>query len=68
MGKFEGPLLSNAQAMSLEEIPSFEEVKSAVWACDSSKAPGYDGYNFGFLKRTWDTVGDDLPKTVLAFF
>ena len=34
-----------------------EEVKIAVWSCDSKKAPGYDGFNFGFIKKMWDIVG-----------
>ncbi|GAU43818.1 hypothetical protein TSUD_248070 [Trifolium subterraneum] len=29
---------------------SLEEVKAAVWDCDSYKSPGPDGINFGFIK------------------
>ncbi|MCI51764.1 cysteine-rich receptor-like protein kinase [Trifolium medium] len=28
-----------------------DEVKAAVWDCDSYKNPGPDGLNFGFLKE-----------------
>lgn len=49
-------------------MSSAEEIKKAVWACESSKAPGYDGFNFGVLKNMWDTMGDDLTNLVLTFF
>ena len=29
---------------------SEEEIRAAVWRCDSCKSPGPDGFNFGFLK------------------
>jgi len=35
---------------------SEEEIREAVWSCDSSKSPGPDGFNFGFLKFGWDTI------------
>lgn len=56
------------QVKGLEALPSVEEIKSAVWVCESSKAPGYDGFNFGFLKKMWVTVAEDLTKAVLTFF
>jgi len=28
---------------------SEEEIKEAVWSCDSSKSPGLDGFNMGFI-------------------
>lgn len=68
MGIFEGNCLTTTQAQGLEVMPTAEEVKKAVWACESSKSPGYDGFNFGFLKNMWDTVGKDLTKSVLSFF
>ena len=30
---------------------TYEEIKRAVWNCGSTKAPGPDGFIFGFLKR-----------------
>jgi len=30
---------------------SVDEVKAAVWDCDSFKSPGPDGINFGFIKN-----------------
>lgn len=33
-----------------------EEIKEAVWQCDSSKIPGPDGYNFKFIKGNWEVM------------
>jgi hypothetical protein len=30
---------------------SVDEVKDAIWDCDSFKSPGPDGVNFGFIKE-----------------
>ncbi|XP_057756421.1 uncharacterized protein LOC130975687 [Arachis stenosperma] len=39
--------------VTLEELPSVEEIREAVWDCESSKAPGCDRYNMNFIKRCW---------------
>ena len=33
---------------------SEKEVKEAVWQCDGSKSPGPDGFNFNFIKNSWE--------------
>ncbi|XP_016199813.1 uncharacterized protein LOC107640826 [Arachis ipaensis] len=47
----------------LEVLPSAEEIKEAVWDCESSKALGCDGYNMNFIKKNGRisplTVGGD---------
>ncbi|GKV23685.1 hypothetical protein SLEP1_g33387 [Rubroshorea leprosula] len=41
-----------AEEGSMLEAPfKEEEVKQAVWSCESSKAPGLDGFNFKFIKE-----------------
>ena len=45
------PKISQLQAQSLEIIPSREEIKNAVWACGVDKAPGFDGFNFRFIRE-----------------
>lgn len=60
--------LTQEQRDGLEIMPSREEIKRAVWSCESTKAPGYDGFNLGFVKRLWQTVGDDFAIMVLEFF
>ncbi|GKV27606.1 hypothetical protein SLEP1_g36762 [Rubroshorea leprosula] len=46
-------------------ISSFseEEIKNAVWDCDSSKSPGPDGFNFNFVKCMWE----DLKTEIVGF-
>jgi len=52
--------------MLVEDI-SEEEVKFAVWSCESSKSPGPDGFNFGFLKFCWEILKEDVLKAVNEF-
>ncbi|GJR78737.1 putative RNA-directed DNA polymerase, eukaryota, reverse transcriptase zinc-binding domain protein [Tanacetum coccineum] len=35
---------------------TMEEVKRSVWDCAGSKSPGPDGFNFNFIKRTWEII------------
>jgi len=46
---------------------SDEEVKAAVWGCDSSKSPGPNGFNFGFIKSCWDILKEDVVLAVKDF-
>jgi len=48
-------------------IISEEEVKEAVWNCDSSKSPGPDCFNFGFIKFCWDILKGDVVSAVQRF-
>jgi len=41
-----------------------EEIKAAIWDCDSFKCPGMDGFNLRFFKDFWDVLKIDL----LIFF
>ncbi|XP_016170676.1 uncharacterized protein LOC107613265 [Arachis ipaensis] len=56
------------EAETLEVMPSEEEIKEAVWDCESSKAPGSDGYNMNFIKRCWEDIGLEFIAAVLGFF
>nr|KAJ0202669.1 hypothetical protein LSAT_V11C500242840 [Lactuca sativa] len=53
--------------MYLEEPFSFEEIKSAIWARGSDRAPGPDGFSFAFLKQHWDVIGGDFYLAVKHF-
>ena len=44
-----------------------EEVKAAVWDCDNFKCPGPDGISFGFIKKNWDILKDDLMRFLHEF-
>lgn len=52
---------------SLEDPFSFDEIKSAIWACGSDRAPGPDGFSFAFLKKHWEVIGCDFYLAVKHF-
>ena len=62
------PRIGNDEARMLERRSTPEEVKVAVWECGSSKSPRYDGYNFNFIKNTWDLLSSDVVCFVVHFF
>lgn len=39
---------------------SEEEIREAVWNCESYKSPGSDGVNFSFIKQFWEEVKLDF--------
>nr|GEZ21548.1 cysteine-rich receptor-like protein kinase [Tanacetum cinerariifolium] len=59
--------LSSPDASFLDSPFSINEIKSAVWECDGSKAPGPDGFNFKFIKTYWDVIKDDVVNCVKYF-
>ncbi|GJY88685.1 RNA-directed DNA polymerase, eukaryota, reverse transcriptase zinc-binding domain protein [Tanacetum coccineum] len=48
--------LNSFQVADLEAEVSIEEIKKAVWDCGTDKAPGPDGFTFGFYKRYWGLI------------
>ncbi|XP_072066716.1 uncharacterized protein [Arachis hypogaea] len=56
------------EATALEVMPSAEEIREAVWNCESTRVPGNDGYNMNFIKNCWDEFGHEFTAAVLAFF
>ncbi|XP_016185823.1 uncharacterized protein LOC107627508 [Arachis ipaensis] len=60
--------LEREEAETLEALPSVEEVKEVVWDCESSKAPGSDGYNMNFIKKCWNMIGAEFTTAVMDFF
>ena len=60
--------ISDEEAKSLKAFPVDEEIKQAVWECESSKAPGLNGYNFSFLKKCWNSIGKDFIDCIAEFF
>nr|GEX70371.1 RNA-directed DNA polymerase, eukaryota, reverse transcriptase zinc-binding domain protein [Tanacetum cinerariifolium] len=47
---------------------SKEELKRAVWDCGMDKSPGPDGFTFGFFRRFWSTIENDVYEAVTYFF
>nr|GEU86320.1 reverse transcriptase domain-containing protein [Tanacetum cinerariifolium] len=52
----------------LECEVSNDEIKRAVWDCGTEKALGLDGFNFGFYRRFWYLIDNDVYATVKHFF
>ncbi|GAU51172.1 hypothetical protein TSUD_412070 [Trifolium subterraneum] len=59
--------LTYAEGGSLVRPFSVDEVKAAIWDCDSFKSPGPDGINFGFLKEFWSEMKVDIMRFVTEF-
>ncbi|XP_015938979.1 uncharacterized protein LOC107464572 [Arachis duranensis] len=61
-------MIAEEDVVALEVLPSIEEIRGAVWDCESSRAPGSDGYNMNFIKKCWDEVGAEFTAAMLEFF
>ncbi|XP_020967355.1 uncharacterized protein LOC107614805 [Arachis ipaensis] len=60
--------IDEEEFVTLEAMPSAEEIREAVRDCESSKVPGCDGYNMNFIKRCWDEIGAKFTVVVMGFF
>ncbi|XP_015947268.1 uncharacterized protein LOC107472244 [Arachis duranensis] len=61
-------MISEEDAAALEMLPSAEEIRDAVWDCESSRAPESDGYNFNFIKKCRDQIETEFTAAVVGFF
>ncbi|GJR19544.1 hypothetical protein Tco_0968071 [Tanacetum coccineum] len=52
--------ISEEEKQEIECEVTNEEIKRAVWECGSDKAPGPDGFTFGFFRRFWDLIKSDV--------
>ncbi|XP_025703189.1 uncharacterized protein [Arachis hypogaea] len=59
--------ISEEDVLALEMLPTPEEVREEVWDCESSKAPGSDGYNMNFIKKCWDEISSEFTTAILGF-
>ncbi|GJR84790.1 RNA-directed DNA polymerase, eukaryota [Tanacetum coccineum] len=60
--------LSSDEIHDLERTFSKEEIKGAVWDCGLNKSPDPDGFTFGFYRRFWSLIEDDVVAAVNHFF
>ncbi|MED6112895.1 hypothetical protein PIB30_065986 [Stylosanthes scabra] len=60
--------ISEADAVSLECMPSVEEIQATMWSCEPTRASGLDGYNMGFIRKTWDTIDGEFSAMVGKVF
>nr|GEW62816.1 RNA-directed DNA polymerase, eukaryota [Tanacetum cinerariifolium] len=56
------------QQKDLECEVSNEEIKREVWECGTDKAPGPDGFTFGFFRHFWNLIDKDAYEAVRYFF
>ncbi|GJW25846.1 RNA-directed DNA polymerase, eukaryota, reverse transcriptase zinc-binding domain protein [Tanacetum coccineum] len=56
------------QQVDLENNISSEEIKRAVWDCGVDKSPSPDGFTFGFYRRYWSFLKNDVEEAVFNFF
>nr|GFB40460.1 RNA-directed DNA polymerase, eukaryota [Tanacetum cinerariifolium]GFB40536.1 RNA-directed DNA polymerase, eukaryota [Tanacetum cinerariifolium]GFB41760.1 RNA-directed DNA polymerase, eukaryota [Tanacetum cinerariifolium] len=59
--------LSSDQALDFERHFSKEDIKGAVWDCGLDKSPGPDGFTFGFYRRYWSLLEDEVVEAVNIF-
>lgn len=64
----EGRVVDFTQQQRLCRSFSADDVKHALFVIDDTKAPGPDGYNSGFFKKSWSCIGADFTTTILDFF
>ncbi|XP_070045799.1 uncharacterized protein [Nicotiana tomentosiformis] len=64
----EGHKLTRDQQLKLIEPISREEVYNAVEDIYEQKAPGCDGFNSHFFKKSWQVVGEEIISAVMDFF
>ncbi|GJS39529.1 RNA-directed DNA polymerase, eukaryota [Tanacetum coccineum] len=60
--------LTYDQQNELESEVSNVEIKRAVWDCETDKSPGPDGFTFGFYRRFWKIIENDVYDVVKYFF
>ncbi|PNX83760.1 cysteine-rich receptor-like protein kinase, partial [Trifolium pratense] len=52
---------------ALIDVFSEEEVRNAVWDCESLENPGPDGVNFEFVKEFWEDIKVDFLRVMTEF-
>ncbi|GJX70697.1 RNA-directed DNA polymerase, eukaryota, reverse transcriptase zinc-binding domain protein [Tanacetum coccineum] len=58
--------ITSDQNETLKGKVTNEEVKKAVWDCGVDKAPGPDGFTFGFYRRYWNLNWKDFRPISLV--
>nr|GEZ38588.1 RNA-directed DNA polymerase, eukaryota [Tanacetum cinerariifolium] len=64
----DGSWVDEPSMSELEGEVSNDEIKMAVWDCGTNKVPGPDGFTFGFCRRFWYLIDNDVYVAVKHFF
>lgn len=59
--------IAKKEAEFLERPFEEEEIWQAIKSCGNNKSPGPDGFTFGFVKRFWGIIKEDLVNGVRSF-
>ena len=60
-------LVSEENNLNLMKPFYEEEINNVVWAMESDKAPGPNGFSFHFYKVCWNKINTDLLRMVKSF-
>lgn len=60
--------ISDEDVLMLERPFGEEEKWDAVKGCGNNKAPGPDGFTFGFIRKFWEIIKPDLIKAIMWFW
>ena len=60
--------ISTDQADFMSREVTNDEIREVCFSLHPNKAPGPDGFNAHFFKKTWHIVGDDVITAVQEFF
>lgn len=52
--------LTLSDNLSLLDGFSEKQIRDVVWQCEGSKSPRPDGFNFNFLKKSWEILRKSL--------
>lgn len=44
-----------------------DEIKEAIWSCNSDKSPGPDGFSFNFIKSKWNLLKSKIGQMMADF-
>jgi len=59
--------LSQEDNLSLVAEFTEKEIRDAVWQCEGSKSPRPDGFNFNFIKNSWEVLKVEIVATLANF-
>ncbi|KAL8493435.1 hypothetical protein ACS0TY_024589 [Phlomoides rotata] len=59
--------ISPADKVRLEAPFSEDDIKQAIWDCESDARPGPDGFTFGFFKKFWNVMKNDWLELLSEF-
>ncbi|XP_026399241.1 uncharacterized protein LOC113295102 [Papaver somniferum] len=57
--------ISKEESLSMDRIPTPEEIKQVVFDLGADSAPGPDGFSVCFYRHCWDTIKEDLIKDII---